>query len=556
LHCAADPVPLSTVHALPSLHVVGHSGPSQTSPGSVTPLPHIAAQSLSLAAVQNIGQQPSPSPQLMIPSCVQRRLQLAALPVEVSVVHELPSLHVAGQLDGGSQVSPGSMTPLPHVTEQSRSLLALQPAGQHASLLPQVTIAECAHARLQLAALPVAVSIVHALSSLHVAGQLDGGSQVSPGSMTLLPQVAEHSASLFASQPAGQQPSPLEHVTTAVRTQATLQFSALPVVVSTVHALPSLHVVGQVPGGSQVSPGSITPLPHVVEQSPSLFALQPAGQQPSPLSQLTIAACVQARLQFAALPVAVSRVHALPSLHDAGQVPGGSQVSPGSITLLPQVAEQSASLFTLQPAGQHASPPAHALIASYVQATLQVAALPVIPSRVHALPSLQDVGQTPGGSQVSPGSRLPLPQVAEQSASVDGVQPAGQHPSPPAHAAIASCVQARSQLAALPAVPSRVHALPSLHDDGQLPGGSQVSPGSSMPLPQFICAGDCDEHALASASHAISAARPTCAAPIPKHRSISRLPVCRSAPRAISACPRGCDLQRAQSYHGSGVAGQ
>jgi hypothetical protein len=49
---------------------------------------------------------------------------------------------------------------------------------------------------------------------------------------------------------------------------------------------------------------------------------------------------------------------------------------------------------------------------------------------VHALPSVQEVGQDEAGSQVSPGSTMPLPQVGEQSESVLAVHPAGQQPSP------------------------------------------------------------------------------------------------------------------------------
>jgi hypothetical protein len=42
-------------------------------------------------------------------------------------------------------------------------------------------------------------------------GQDAAGSQVSPGSTTLLPQLALQSLSLTALQPEGQQPSPLRH---------------------------------------------------------------------------------------------------------------------------------------------------------------------------------------------------------------------------------------------------------------------------------------------------------------------------------------------------------
>ena len=72
--------------------------------------------------------------------------------------------------------------------------------------------------------------------------------------------------------------------------QATLQLAALPVRVSVVQALPSLQLVGQLLGGSQVSPGSTTPLSQVAEQSSSSLALQPLGQQPSPLLHAVIVA--------------------------------------------------------------------------------------------------------------------------------------------------------------------------------------------------------------------------------------------------------------------------
>jgi hypothetical protein len=64
-----------------------------------------------------------------------------------------------------------------------------------------------------------------------------------------------------------------------------------------------LHEVGQDDAGSQVSPFSKTPLPHEGEQSESLLALQPAGQQPSPATQVVMAVWVQATLQVARLPV-------------------------------------------------------------------------------------------------------------------------------------------------------------------------------------------------------------------------------------------------------------
>ena len=45
------------------------------------------------------------------------------------------------------------------------------------------------------------------------------------------------------------------------------------------------------------------PLPQLAEQSLSLAALQPVGQQPSPGAQVLMALLLQATLQFWALPV-------------------------------------------------------------------------------------------------------------------------------------------------------------------------------------------------------------------------------------------------------------
>ncbi len=71
---------------------------------------------------------------------------------------------------------------------------------------------------------------------------------------------------------------------------------------------------------------------------------------------------MQAALQLAALPVSRSMVQAMPSLQEVGQLP--SQLSPGSSTPLPQLAEQSESVALVQPAGQQPSPWTQALIGS------------------------------------------------------------------------------------------------------------------------------------------------------------------------------------------------
>ena len=338
---------------------------------------------------------------------------------------------------------------------------------------------------MQLAVLPGIVAVVHGLLSLQLVGQVAGGSQVSPDSMMPLPHAAEQLLSLALVQPLGQQPSPLVQVVMLVWLQATLQLAALPVIVSVVHGLLSLQLAGHVPGGSQVSPDSTTPLPQLGLQLLSLLALQPEGQQPSPPTHAVMVVCVQATLQVAALPVIVSVVHGLLSLQLAGQLPGGSQVSPGSMMPLPQTALQLLSLLALQPGGQQLSPLAHATMGVCVQAALQVAALPVITSAVQGLPSLQVVGQVAGGSQVSPGSTTPLPQVELQSLSLLCVHPLGQQLSLLMQPTTGVWLHTTLQLAGLPTIESGVQALPSLQVVGQLAGGSQVSGGSTTPLPQL-----------------------------------------------------------------------
>jgi hypothetical protein len=70
-----------------------------------------------------------------------------------------------------------------------------------------------------------------------------------------------------------------------------------------VQALPSSQEVGQDKAGSQVSPFSTTPLPQLGEQSESVLAVHPAGQQPSPETQTVTLVWLQATLQLALLPV-------------------------------------------------------------------------------------------------------------------------------------------------------------------------------------------------------------------------------------------------------------
>jgi hypothetical protein len=87
--------------------------------------------------------------------------------------------------------------------------------------------------------------------------------------------------------------------------------------------------------------------------------LHPGGQQPSPLEQLVILLVTHLAVQTLASPIMRVGAQASPGAHVDGQAPGlpaamaRSQLSPGSTSPLPQVAEQSGSLEAVQPAWQH-----------------------------------------------------------------------------------------------------------------------------------------------------------------------------------------------------------
>src|SRR5438105_2225096 len=96
-----------------------------------------------------------------------------------------------------------------------------------------------------------------------------------------------------------------------------------------------------------------------------------------------------------------------------------SQDSPGSQAPLPQTGAQSTSVLALQPEGQHPSElKLHCVMSLCTQDEVQVLGFPITKSLVQAMPSLQlafDCGQLAGGSQVSPSSTTPLPQLGWQS---------------------------------------------------------------------------------------------------------------------------------------------
>ena len=217
-------------------------------------------------------------------------------------------------------------------------------------------------------------------------------------------------------------------------------------------------------------------------QSVSLAEVQPGAQQPSALTQAVMAGWVQRASQVPVVPVSTSPVQRLPSSgQEVGQAP--SQSSPDSTTLLPQVGSQSVSRLALAPKGQQRSPEEGVVMVVRAQATPQAA--PSSVSMVQKSPSSQAArtGQEASGSQVSPNSTTSLSQTGAQSLSLLAFAIAGQQPSPSAALTMAGKVQARSQLPALPTSTSAVQARPSSQEVGQL-APSQVSPGSTMPLPQ------------------------------------------------------------------------
>src|SRR5690242_11691265 len=116
------------------------------------------------------------------------------------------------------------------------------------------------------------------------------------------------------------------------------------------HSPPACQVQPALQPGapSHASPPSTTPLPQLGWQSLSFSALAFFGQQPSLSFGIVIEACVQVRLQFSALPVTTSAVHASPSSqstsHGLTSLLGSHVSMRGSTTPSPQFAEQSESV--------------------------------------------------------------------------------------------------------------------------------------------------------------------------------------------------------------------
>jgi hypothetical protein len=121
-----------------------------------------------------------------------------------------------------------------------------------------------------------------------------------------------------------------------------------------------------------------------------------------------------------------------------------------------------------------------------VQRTLHVAAEPVCTSVVHTSPSSHVSGQRGAASrsQVSFASKVPFPQLAEQSASFMELQPGGQQSSPPRQVVFAVSAHLLLHDLAEPVLTGSRH-LSSITQVPQVSGGSQTRRVRvcSLPLP-------------------------------------------------------------------------
>jgi hypothetical protein len=317
-------------------------------------LPH-PEQSVSLIAVHAAGQQLSLFvPQPIIPASTHWRWH--PVPWSARIVQPMFG-QVVGQL-APSHSSPGSSTPLPHTGMQLLSFTALQAVGQQASSFTQLPcVPDVWHCAWHVPPFASERSVQPICGQ--VAGHDVSGSHVSPMSTMPLPHVAGQSTSRLAGDvlhPGGQQPSlfvPLHG--SCVIEQRTLQVAGDPVSVVISQHCAGGHAVGQVFGGSHVSPafGSTRMSPQPA-QSESFCAVHPMGQHRSlPALEHVFGVRWHRTSQVAALPVCVSVVQSSWS-SQVGHDPGGSHVSPASRRPLPQP-EQSTSVSGVQLAGQQPS---------------------------------------------------------------------------------------------------------------------------------------------------------------------------------------------------------
>jgi hypothetical protein len=195
----------------------------------------------------------------------------------------------------------------------------------------------------------------------------------------------QQSLSVAGVQPVGQHASAVvpEHAVIGVCWQKVLHWPGVPMSFSRVHTSPSSgQVVGQLAGGSQVSPIPMRPSLHTGAQSLSVSAVHPEGQQPSPARHPVMRTCEQLRVHASTEPLVTSTVHASRSSHELGHAPGfpavirRSQVSALPTTPSPQMTEQSESVAAVQPSGQHSSPEAQPVMGEATQRALHISAAP------------------------------------------------------------------------------------------------------------------------------------------------------------------------------------
>lgn len=207
---------------------------------------------------------------------------------------------------------------------QSLSLLKSELAGQQPSPFTLVAIVVVWQSTLHCVSEPVSLPTEHPFDGQLVA---QSPSQSSPFSLMPFPQTGAQSESLFALAPSGQHPSPLLAAVIVDVLHVTLHICGEPWSLPGWQASTVGHDVLQLP--SQISPESITPLPHDTGQSLSVPEFASVGQHMSPLMAFVIGVWLQTASQATAEPFSVSMVHGSLSSQSATQSP--SQTSPGSL---------------------------------------------------------------------------------------------------------------------------------------------------------------------------------------------------------------------------------
>jgi hypothetical protein len=301
------------------VHVVGQDGWHTQCP----PEQKLPAEQIELPA-QLVGQLAEIPSQRYVP-----QLGLPAAPA--ALVAHVPVPHVwQAPAQGELQQNPWAQLPdlhwfvlvhgVPLSFLQSMSCPAAQvsPQGMQAigqkvsACAPPQVRADVVHVKVQLATAPAltrtwSASLTHASDC---AWHDDGGSHVSPASMTELPQVGLQSLSVLALQLDGQQPSPPTQslIVSAAFTHFAVQAAAVPCSMRSWHPTGGQEAGQFVPSQVSLQATSVTPLPHLQLQSSSVAFVQPDAQQLSPLMHMSITLPVsstQAALQSAALPTSL-----------------------------------------------------------------------------------------------------------------------------------------------------------------------------------------------------------------------------------------------------------